>query len=119
MRASLTRLTRGEPIWDAWCDSIRVLIRVLDIRRVTDWSWEMSAIVSTTHFEGALLPSRGANGGGRCLSYVGVVPGIATVKEHASNVASPKLARWAGASRACHTDGCSRDWPSTFLARLP
>ena len=28
-RANLTRFTLREPMWDAWCDSIRVLIRVL------------------------------------------------------------------------------------------
>ncbi len=28
-RANLTRFTLREPLWDAWCDSIRVLIRVL------------------------------------------------------------------------------------------
>jgi len=29
MRANLTRCTHSEPFRDAWCDSIRVLIRVL------------------------------------------------------------------------------------------
>ena len=28
-RANLTRFTLREPLWDAWCDSIGVLIRVL------------------------------------------------------------------------------------------
>ncbi len=34
MRAKLTQSTRSEPIWDAWCDSIRVLIRVLADRNL-------------------------------------------------------------------------------------
>ncbi len=38
-RANLTRFTLREPLWDAWCDSIRVLIRVLadrDLNRLAD-----------------------------------------------------------------------------------
>ncbi len=37
-RANLTRFTLHEPLWDAWCDSIRVLIRVLagDLNRFAE-----------------------------------------------------------------------------------
>jgi len=38
-RANVTRFTLREPLWDAWCDSIRVLIRVLgdrDLNRLSD-----------------------------------------------------------------------------------
>ena len=30
-RANLTRFTLSEPLWVAWCGSIRVLIRVLGV----------------------------------------------------------------------------------------
>ena len=39
IRTNLTRFTPHEPLWDAWCDLIRVLIRVLadrDLNRFAD-----------------------------------------------------------------------------------
>ena len=35
-RANLTRFTLREPLWVAWCDSIRVLIRVLGVGTAHD-----------------------------------------------------------------------------------